>query len=262
MKKMLFGHLAAFAFVTVFNFTACDTDLSKIDTKPAEAALEVLNVFSDIILTVDDGLVPDSASSGKKLMKKIYTETITGDFPTKLLTWDFGTEGDYQGLIYILLTDEYVNPNAVVQVSFENFVYKGKPVDGLLTFENLGKTSLEQDEFTVELNEARVGSNKLSAGWKLQRTSGGETPVQSDDVITLSQIGMEPASGETDQGVTFTLTLIDPLQLDLACEHILVKGIFEMIFGDNSMLKADFGDGECDNKVNVTNGIIKADLYL
>jgi hypothetical protein len=262
MKKSIFSLTAVFVFMTVINFTSCDTDLTKIDTKPAESALEVLNVFADIILTVDDGLVPDSASSGKKLMKKNYTETITGDFPTKLLTWDFGTAGDYQGLIYILLTDEYVNPNSVVQVSFENFIYKGKPVDGLLTFENLGKTSLEQDEFTVELNEARVGSNKLSAGWKLQRTAGGETPVQSDDLITIAQIDQEPATGVTDEGIEFTLTLIEGLQLDLVCEHILVKGIFEMIFGDNTTLKADFGDGACDNKVNVSNGVLKVDLYL
>ncbi len=261
MKKLFYFLSSAFAITAILASSSCDTDLTKIDTKPAESALEVLKTFSDIIITVDDGLIPDSTKSGMKMNKKDYTETITGDFPNKEIRWDFGADGDYQGVIIMYLTDEYTNPSAVVQVSFENFLYKNKPVDGVVTFENLGKNNEDMDEYTVELNQTKVGTNELSAAWKLQRTAGGETPDPSDDLITLSQVDQNVASGITDEGVSFTLKLENPLVLDLSCEFIITKGIFEMVFSD-SFLKADFGQGECDRLVNVSNGVLKADLYL
>ena len=261
MKKLIFYFASVVIMTGLFVHSSCDTDLTKIDTKPAESALEVLKTFSDIIITVDDGLLPDSAKSGMKISGKDYTETITGDFPNKQIIWDFGTEGDYQGVIMMYLTDEYINPNAVVQVSFQEFYYKGKPVDGVVTFENLGRNNEEMDEFTVELNQTKVGTNQLSAAWRLQRTVGGETPDPLDDIFTLSQVDQNEASGVTDEGVEFTLKLEKGLVLDLGCEFIITKGIFEMVFGD-SFLRADFGQGECDRLVNVSNGVLKADLYL
>lgn len=261
MRKIVSVFSAMVVVSTLFYFTSCDEDFTKIETKPAESALQVMKAFSDIILAVDDGLVDDSAKVGMRILGKDYTETITGDFPTKLLKWDFGTDGDYQGVLYILLSDEYANPNSVAQISFENFIYKGKPVSGLVTFENLGRNAQDMDEYGFELNEATVGTSKLSAGWKLQRTAGALTPLQNDDAFTISQIGEESASGVSDDGTEYTMTINEGIVLDLTCEHIITKGIFEILFG-GSKLSADFGQGECDNLVNVNNGLIKADIYF
>lgn len=250
----------AMLFAATFLFNACDLDSTKVETKPAESALEVLKTFADVILTVDKGLVDDTATAGKKLMGKSYEETITGEYPTQLRTWDFGNTGDYQGIIEILLTDDYKNIMAVANVTFHDFTYKGKPVHGMLTFENLGKNSEEQDEYNLELNNTRVGDNHLAAGWMLQRTQGGDTPDQSDDIFTISQI-QERATGVTDEGVEFTLDIQESLMLDLSCDFILTKGIFEMLFGTSS-LRADFGDGECDGKVRVSDGKFSADIYI
>jgi hypothetical protein len=260
MKKNLLLQLAFIAIVVIL-VTGCEQDLTKIDTKPAESALNVMKGFSDIILIVDDGLTPDSAKSGMKIMGPGYTESIEGDYPTKLITWDFGADGDTQGKIKILLNDDYANAGAVAQITFENFIFKGKPVDGNITYENLGKTPDDLDEYSFELNQAKVGSNELSAVWKLQRTAGALTPEQTDDIFTISQYDQMPASGVTQDGVTFTLNLIEGLVLDLTCEHIITKGIFELLY-DTTTMKADFGDGECDNKVIVNNGVVKADIFF
>ena len=262
MKKIkLMLTLAIFSFIAIMN-TSCDQDLTNIETKPAESAVQVMKAFSDIILLVDDGLLPDtSEGSGMRIMEKIYEETITGDYPNKLITWDFGDMGDYQGVIFILLSDEYTNPNAVANVTFENFLYKGKPVDGMVTFENLGRNPEDMDEYSFELISAKVGSNELTAGWKLQRTSGGESPDQADDIFTITQLGQMPAEGVTEEGDMFTLEIKEGLVLDLTCEFIIVKGIFELITSSDNF-KADFGDGDCNNMVTVTSGSLRADFYF
>jgi hypothetical protein len=260
MRKTLLLSMAVIAFV-LFLLTGCEQDLTKIDTKPAESALNVMKGFSDIILIVDDGLTPDSVSSGKKIMGPGYTESIEGDYPNKLITWDFGMDGETQGKIKILLNDDYVNPGAVAQITFENFIFKNKPVDGNITCENLGKTQDEQDEYSFELNQAKIGTNELSAVWKLQRTAGGLTPEQTDDVFTISQYDQMTASGVTEDGVEFTMNLIEGLVLDLSCEHVITKGIFELVY-DGTTMKADFGEGDCDNKVVVNNGVLKADIFF
>ncbi|MFO7722520.1 MAG: hypothetical protein R6V49_04775 [Bacteroidales bacterium] len=260
MRKTFLLPMAMIAFVIIL-FSGCEQDLSKIDTKPAESVLNVMKGFSDIILIVDDGLAPDSAKNGMKIMGPGYTETIEGDYPNKLITWDFGTEGETQGKIKILLNDDYTNPGAFAQITFEDFIYKNKPVDGNINYENLGKTPDDKDEYSFELNQARVDSNELSALWKLQRTVGGLTPEQSDDVFNISQYDQMIASGVTKDGVEFTLNLIEGLVLDLSCEHIITKGIFELLY-ETTTMKADFGEGDCDNKVVVNNGVVKADIFF
>jgi hypothetical protein len=260
MKPFIRNSAMLFLLAGVVLFHSCDLDTNKVETKPAESALEVLKTFSDVILTVDNGLNVDTATGNKKLMGKSYTETISGDYPNQLRIWDFGDFGDYQGLIKILLTDDYKNPMAVANVTFENFSYKGKPIDGMLSFENLGRNNIEQDEYNIELMEARVGDNRLTSGWMLQRTEGGITPAQDDDKFTISQI-QEPATGITDEGVAFTLDIQKGLLLDLGCEFIITKGVFEMLF-EGTILKAEFGDGECDGRVRVSDGKYSADIYI
>jgi len=260
MKPFILKSAILMLMAGVVLFNSCDLDANKVETKPAESALEVLKTFSDVILTVDNGLNVDTANGNKKLMGKSYTETISGEYPTQIRTWDFGNFGDYQGIIRILLTDDYQNPMAVANVTFEDFSYKGKPIDGMLSFENLGRNNNEQDEYNIELMEARVGDNRLSAGWMLQRTEGGLTPAQDDDKFTISQL-QEPAAGFTDEGVAFTLDIQKGLLLDLSCSSVITMGVFEMLF-DGKILKADFGDGECDGRVRVTDGKYSADIYI
>lgn len=253
-----------FAFVTavlLIGITACETNLTQIDKKPAESALAVLSSFSKIIMTVDDGLIPDSTGKGgMKILGQPYTETITGDFPNKVYTWDFGTEGDFQGILKLTLTDEYNKPGAVITAAFENFLHKGKVVDGVFTFENLGKSQDENDQYGFSLDNVKVGDNHLTAGWLLERTEGGQTPVQSDDIFTITQLA-EAAEGKTDEGNAFTLNITKGLVLDLTCEYILTKGAFEVI-SKGTTLSADFGEGECDNLVKTSNGLVKADIFF
>ncbi|GEM_PF-4014089 len=253
--------LAIVTAAILFGITACETSLTQIDKKPAESALAVLSSFSKIIMTVDDGLVPDSSGKGgMKLLGEPYTETITGDYPNKLYTWDFGNDGDFQGILKLTITDEYTNPGALITASFENFLYKGKVVDGVFTFENLGKSLDEKDQYGFSLDNVKVGDNHLTAGWMLERTEGGLTPVQTDDVFTISQLA-EPAEGITSEGNAFTLNITKGLLLDLTCEYIITKGTFE-VTSQGSTLSADFGEGECDNLVKTSNGVVKADLFF
>ncbi len=261
MKNSLRILLSFLIISTLFFTVSCDEDLSKIDTKPAESALQVLKIFSDIILLVDDGMIPDSAKSGMRITGESYTETITGDYPNKLYTWDFGPDGDYQGIIRLLLSDEYTNPGASIQVSFENFIYKGKPVQGTASVKYIGKNSHDDDEYDLGLDQVKVGDHKLSATWKLKRTENGMTPDQTDDLFTLTQPEQTPAQGMTSEGVEFTLNIIQDLVFDLSCEYIITQGIFE-IKTTTTTLTADFGTGECDNLVKTSNGVIKADLFL
>ncbi len=262
MKKLVLLTITVVFAGIITTFISCETNLNQIDKKPAESALAVLSTFSKIIMTVDDGMVPDSSGKGgMKILGQPYTETITGDFPNKVYTWDFGTDGgDYQGILKLTLTDEYLNAGAVITAAFENFVYKGKIVDGVFTFENLGKSQDDKDQYGFSLDNAKVGDNQLTAGWLLQRTDGGQTPVQSDDIFTITQLA-EPAEGMTDEGNAFTLNITEGLVLDLTCEYIITKGIFEVITSGTT-LSADFGNGECDNMVKTSNGVVKADIFF
>lgn len=261
MKRAFLFTVMIAVTLSVVMLQSCDTDLTKVDKKPAESALAVMSAFSNIILLVDDGMVPDSsAKGGMRIAGEEYTETITGDYPNKLYTWDFGTDGKYQGIVKLLMSDEYTNAGAIIQATFENFIYNGKAVAGVFNFENLGKNGNEQDEYNFNLDQAQVGDNILTAGWKLQRTGGGDTPPQSDDVFTVSQIDAE-ATGTTDDGRSYTLNITEGLVLDLTCEYIITQGIFDIVF-DGNTLTANFGNGECDNLVKTSNGILSADVFF
>jgi hypothetical protein len=261
MKKILvFGSFALVAMLIMIN-TSCETDLTKIDKKPAESALAVMTTFSNIIMVIDDGMVPDSTGKGgMKIMGEPYTETITGDFPNKTYTWDFGGDGDYQGILELVMTDEYMNPGATITGSFQNFIYKGKPVSGNFTFENLGKNPDQMDEYDFKLDHVKVGDNELTANWNLQRSEGGTTPLQTDDVFMISQVDAA-AEGVTDEGESFTLDITEGLVLDLTCEYIITKGIFKVVTS-KATLTADFGTGECDNLVKTSNGVVKVDMFF
>lgn len=261
MKRLFLSFTAILAISGILFMASCDEEVTKIDTKPAESALSVMVPFYDIVLLVDNGLKDDSSKAGMRIMGRDYTQTIIGDYPEKTIIWDFGTEGDYQGIIKLVLTNDYDMPSAIVDISFEDLIFDGKHVYGEIIMENLGQNDQEMVEYTMILRKAKIGNNILDATWKFQHTFDG-SDTEDYDVFTISQLGEQPAYGKSEDGDEFTLTITKGLVLDLSCEHYITSGIFELLSSNGDLLVADFGDGECDNRVNVSNGFIRADIFF
>ncbi|MDT8309355.1 MAG: hypothetical protein RQ866_07470 [Bacteroidales bacterium] len=259
MKNLFMFLLAGVFFTTSLFLVSCDEIISDINTTPAESAVETMNQFADIFLVVDDGIILDSTKSGMKITGADYEEAITGDFPNKLYRWDFGTEGDYQGVIYILLTDQLTNPGALATITFEDFYHNGQLIDGIQTIENLGVNSNDKQEFRCQLENGIKGDMQLQFDWVIIRNDDGGTQPQDDDIFSISE--KNSASGVDKDGVAFELTIKKDVTLDISCEYIVTSGLLE-ILSAGDLLTADFGEGECDNIVKVGNKVMEVDIFI
>lgn len=263
MKTLIFKPIVLLIIIAGVSLVSCELDVNNIDKEPAESAVGMIDNYAKIFLMVDDGLIEDSATTGAKLAEQEYTETVIGDYPNKILRWDFGTGmGDYQGILNIHLTDDYKNENAKATITFEEFVFKGDSIKGELTLHNRGTNLKGRDQLDFRLKDGQIGMEMLDFDWQLVRVNGSETPESSDDMFEISEAGTGPAMGVDAEGTAYDLSIVSALLIDLSCEHYVTSGIIDIILANGNMLGLDFGDGKCDNAVSVSNGVMKVEIFL
>ncbi|MDX5320889.1 MAG: hypothetical protein LPK45_07265 [Bacteroidota bacterium] len=130
-----------------------------------------------------------------------------------------------------------------------------------LTFGSADHLTLERVE-TEKLSATyqfvlnfKAGSNSFSytptGTYSVLRTEGGNTPGIQDDVYEISG----SSTGENHNGTNYTMSITSPLvrKVDETCSKTFIKGGVELKNeGSSTSLKVDFGDGSCDNDIQIT----------
>ena len=170
-----------------------------------------------------------------------------------------GVDGKYRrGMINAVLTGRYRDSLTIVTISPENYYVDDYKVEGLKTVTNLGHITDGKMTFAVVVQNAVITNpNGEEFHWSSERTrvwAEGEAtawPIVMDDVFEISG----ESSGTTYKNLNFFIQTTEPLRVERDCEWI-VSGELEVTPEGYDTRTLNYGDGNCDNKANLTvNGV-------
>ncbi len=193
----------------------------------------------------------------------IKCATRTHDKENKTIIIDFGDgcEGPFgrvrSGKIIITYTDRMYVPGSVVTITFEDFVCDGKQIEGKRIRTNISETENDFLRFRIQLVEGKVTWEDgtfatREADWEVTRIRT-PNPINDERIRTGSAIGI------TREGVGYTMKITIAIVWKRGClpmnkVMIPVGGTKELTLDNGTTVTINYGDGACDNLVNITRG--------
>lgn len=265
MKRLSFIAAGIAALV----FTACQEDMSVVESTSldiesaafsvsSESALETS--YEDVASITDEGMerfFEEGSRLGHGFGRLLECAEVERDTTTNTITIDFGDGCEdhhgtlRSGKIIVQYSGAKREPGSYRKVTFDNFKLDSILVEGVRTMTNATDTTV---------SDVYVFETKLEGG-KLTFTDGSVATREAAHVRTLYKgESMDEdyatlsggASGVLQDGTEYSSTILEDLVFSKSCRtHVPVSGVKEMISGDNTVVM-DFGDGACDNLVEVT----------
>jgi hypothetical protein len=246
--------LMVMAMALTLSISSCkkeDNDF-EMGTSEDNSAFELS--FDEIYKEVD-------AAASEQGLKKAGFPLITIDSsvtPYKM-TIDYGItnylckDGNLRrGKIFVTWTGFYRAKGTKIEISFDNFYQNNKSIKGQKTIENLGRNTNGKLHYEINVNANITGTDGLTHYWKSKRTrtwlEGESTLTSLDDIYEITG----NAEGTSRKGISYTVSIISPLRVDLSCEWRIVKGIITLTPAGNPERKLDFGNGSCSSEVTLT----------
>jgi hypothetical protein len=270
MKKFILASLISLAFV------ACDDENDGEPIKPQQEANEISTdaiaansdfetAFSGIENVVADVANKESDSAtytnGNCATISVTPDWASNTFP-KTITVDFGDtnclgiDGNYRrGKIIIELSGKYRDTNTVITSRLENYYHNDNKIEGSKTKKNLSRNTNNNLVYSVEVRNGRMEHvNGYTLSWESDRTNewiAGENTVVNffDDAYSITGT----ASGKTQNDKSYTLTITNPLQVQLDCRWIKA-GTISIKPEDFEARTVDYGNGACDRLATYTVG--------
>jgi len=253
MKTTIFKLLVMAIAITI-SISSCkkeDNDF-EIGTSEDNSAFELS--FDEIYKEVD-------AAASEQGLKKAGFPLITIDSsgsPIKM-TIDYGVtnylckDGNLRrGKIFVTWTGFYRAKGTKIEIGFDNFFQNNKSIKGQKTIENLGRNTNGKLYYEINVNANITGTDGLTHYWKSKRTrtwlEGESTLTSLDDIYEITG----NAEGTSRKGISYTVSIVSPLRVDLSCEWRIVKGIITLTPIGNPERKLDFGNGSCSSEVTLT----------
>lgn len=272
MKKL---SLIALAIISIVS-SSCDEEtqpLASDDTINVSSVAYDVNTetvsassFENVDLITDEGVeeVFKMASISGKMTKgpRIACADIAHDSVNNVITIDFGAGCEDQrgivrsGTIKISYTDRPRVPGASRIITFENFYLDSIQIAGVYTMTNATDVA---NTTGVAVMETKLEGGKLTFpdGSTISREANhtrtlfrGETLGNGYTTLTGN------ASGTLQDGTTYTMTILENIMTTRSCiVKVPVLGVKEFVAGENT-ISINFGDGTCDNLVEITrNGV-------
>ncbi|NVK27042.1 MAG: hypothetical protein HWE14_03300 [Flavobacteriia bacterium] len=250
---------------TALVIVACEKDFT-LDNGPvqhdekATSAAAVASVPYDDASTITD-LAYQGAYDGKTY-DALSCATITIDTLTSMMhrvTVDFGTGctdaagNTRMGVIRTTYTVPRTQGGATTDIEFINYYYNQIKVEGLYHQTYLGLNTANQPEWAVDIDGSAVYSPGDTLFYMSSRTRtwiDGFIPFDPSN-IRFSITGT--ASGERTGDPSWLASTVDPLIWKYNCPYI-VDGTYELSVVGLPNYQVDFGNGDCDNKAEVSDG--------
>jgi hypothetical protein len=281
--KSVFGRASKIALVLVslLFLHSCDQDkidLSTDDTKNIqnESAMDAL--FSDsedltsVTVSADNALAGGRQMESGRLISvndpRLACATImlvpdpatTFQVPKGVLTIDFGTgcnDGNgvtRKGKILIAYNGRRFMPGSSVVTTLDQYQINGVILQGVRSITN-GATSSEADPvYTTTMTGGKItwpdGTSASRAETTTREWKLGAAPVDNLWIVNGS------ATGTNRSGLDFSMHITNQLIYKRSCElnnniFIAVQGTKDLIV-NNKNISVDYGQGTCDNTVDVT----------
>jgi len=237
-------------------------ELSKETTETVNETAATEMAEEEIFTSVEDAVsYTEREGSGLKSASiatqcaTISVKPLIGGYP-KTITIDFGSNctGSHgisrSGSISFTISDSLRTPGAVLNVSFSNFAVNGFSVSGTMSFENTGTGTVhafsQETDLTMTKSDGTVVTKTKTAD--REWIAGSETDDISDDIFQITG----NADVRSSARGSYSYTITEPLVITASCDMIS-EGVIEYTTSESTEpLTIDFGDGECDLKVRIS----------
>ena len=182
------------------------------------------------------------------------------DTINKIITIEYDSLSDCQnpfghtrhGKMIITYNDRRYVPGAFRSVTFENFSIDDVKVEGTRTITNISESLEDNLTFNVVVEGGKL---TFADETTIERTVDHiRTWMRANNPINDEATLEGSASGKRRDGTSYSVEIIEPLLFKRECRPaaaLPVSGIKEITW-DDSVMTVDFGDGTCDNLVDVT----------
>jgi hypothetical protein len=249
-----------------FALTSCQKS-EPLETSSIEAADDAAlseALFDDVFASLE--IASGMAEAGLKSASvsdtcPLITITSTGqDFWPRNIVIDYGTgcEGFYDvvrsGKIIITLSGPRRTAGSVRTLTFQDYYVNGAKIEGTKTVTNLGPNNNQNVVFAVELTGGKItfpDEKIITREFEREREyiAGYDTWNPWDDKCLISGV----ATGTNLNGLSYTHTIINPLEWHAAC-RFLVRGTIGFGIEGIEPFELDYGDGECDAEATLSRG--------
>ena len=267
MKKIFLT--TAMLFIAVFallNFSACkrNNDSSAVDATSVEDNSLAEKHFDLMYNEVDDA----SVSSGIGSRARKYKISIDTSVSPRVMTLDYGDSNvlcdDYvyrRGKIVVTWTGRYKDVGTIITITPLNFYQNDNHIEGTKIVTNIGRKDNMNLTWKIEVAGKITDIAGATFTWNSLRYRtwiAGELTklIRLDDKYQITG----SYTGTNRKGVTFNVTILSPLLVELNCKYHITQGKMEIIDANNAARKieVDFGNGTCDNVGTYTvNGVTK-----
>ncbi|MFZ4785079.1 MAG: hypothetical protein ACOYLH_06335 [Flavobacteriales bacterium] len=258
-KEMLKWTAFTLVFIGLVSLSACrkdkEEDLFDSDSLSNES---ISSMAEKSISDEEDGMTLKSGTDGCGSNWPIATcAIVTEDSDTypKTITVDYG-DGcidlhgrTKSGKIFIHLTDELINTNAIRTVTFDNYKINGVQIAGTRITTNTGTNASGQPVFhrVVDVTFTYEGASyQRDFDEIITWISGWDTPECNDNSISISGSG----SITRPSGVVVPRVILTPLTLQSGCGYI-TSGVLQ-IQAPLGTFSINYGDGSCDDQASFT----------
>jgi hypothetical protein len=277
MRRIISSLVLFVCFLFIGNSCSTGTDpddvIDSVFSEPVEACLNIHNVFNDLAMNIN-GIVMHNLDFEDDTITKdvedcldavLYRDSVTSALDSIVL--DFGSSdcdsngGTFDGEVVIEPLDDDLTD---FDVRLSDFYSGDYLITGTIDFQITGDTA--GDDFSITLTDAEFTDDD-SLVYTVSSLIADYTFIEdeeddddyTDDIFdfTLSM------SGETSDGVSFSLESESDLTFAYSCEDI-IGGDAVFTLENVSEGEVDYGGGstddDCDSKVSVT--IEGATIYI
>ncbi|MEC7646060.1 MAG: hypothetical protein VX689_01085 [Bacteroidota bacterium] len=234
------------------------------------------NIFNDVGYIVEIGLQNNGQNKSCPSYNLMNADTSTVDtvinnasYNIDTLIIDFGSTNCLyngklrRGKINVTYTGKYRHNYSIIRTTFDNYYVNNNLIQGERIVTNQGINSSGNMWFTIEVKNASIttANGNGTINWESERVRewvNGENTysnILDDEYKTTGT-----ASGNGVNGVFFTMTIIDSLNIDLGClpySCLIKSGTVKVSPSGYSDRIINYGDSLCDCNADVSiNGII------
>lgn len=257
MKK----YIITFSILMIFLCGCIEDDVINTpklaSTQTCQDHITAESIFNDIGRLVQEGLTDNK----KNKACPYYTLINSNNSDSDTLIIDFGNgnpaclySGKIRtGKIIVSYTGKYHDSLSVINTSFDNYFSNYNLVQGQQTITNQGKNIFGKIWFTIESN-ASITTNNGTIDWNANIINiwenGQDTYSDfSDDLYKMTGI----ANGNSVNGNSFSITIIDSLEVDFKCipSCIVKSGNTRVNPNGYNARIINYGDSLCDCNINI-----------
>jgi hypothetical protein len=292
MKQIIFKN-TVLILISGMLFFSCKKDVEQpdLDTNTTSDNANSQSSFDDMAKVSEDAL---SGNGGAKMSAPgnpiscatVDIVVLATDSTKYTINFPGGTCSDGKvrsgTIIAVLDGATYNTPGATLTLTTSDYTINGNKVEGkkkITCVSNVSNNPVH-DIVVSDTGAASAGfakityANSETATWKSKRTrtlvsGGGDADITNNiyDISATTGVGNPVAEGVNRNGKSYTVDIISPIRIDFSCfanntARYPTQGVLKLTPDGKIARSIDYGDGTCDNKVQVIIGGKTYDITL